>query len=197
MSLFEQILAAFGSKQGNVNDLPADDPTAKIGKTCEALFTGGVDTLRSIIPSDRIQSLGRVVWDLVGHKQVLVALGPEVPSLTFTVMGYKGHQQGVVLVPKDWPTKVEDDPFLQLGAIVFVGAQIVDFYNDRLVGDPTSRVRSYAYEAELLHALAGILASWSPNEYQRELMKKYPSGLDSSGVELYPFKAFVPTEESA
>lgn len=193
-SVFEQIIAAFGSKQVNVNDLPPEDPAAKLGKTCEALFTGGVDTLRSIIPNERIRSLGRVLWDLVGHKQVLVAIGPDVPSLAFTVMKYEGLQQGVVLIPKDWPTRVDDDTFLQLGAIVFVGAQVVDFYNDRLFDDPTARIRWQAYEAEFLHSLASILARWTPNEYQREVMRRYPRGLDSSGVELYPFKAYVPAE---
>jgi hypothetical protein len=48
---------------------------------------------------------------------------------------------------------------------------IVDFYNDRLFDDPTARIRWQAYEAEFLHSLASILARWTPNEYQREVMR--------------------------
>lgn len=197
MSLFEEILAAFGGKQVSVADLPADDPDAKIAKTCESMFTGGVDVLRSIVDNDRIRALARIVWDLVGHKQVLVAIGPDIPSLSFTMMKYKGLHQGLVLIPKDWPQKVETDPFMQLGAILFVGAQVVDFYNDRIIRDPGARARWQAYEAELLHTLDRILVSWTPNEYQCTVMKKYPSGLDSPGVDLYPFKSYEPARGSA
>ena len=197
MTLFEEVVAAFGGTQVNVNDLPEDDPAAKLGKTCEALFTGGVDVLRSILPNDRIRALGRVVWDLVGHKQVLVAIGPDVPSLSFTMMQYKGVHQGLVLIPKNWPTMTQDDPFMQLGAIVFVGAQIVDFYNDRLIDDKTAHRRWQAYEAELLRTLKQTLPRWEPNEYQAEILGRYPDGLDTPGVDLYPYKSYEPSKGTA
>ena len=195
MTLFEEVVAAFGGTQVNVNDLPENDPTAKLGKLCESLFTGGVDVLRSILPNDRIRALARVVWDLVGHKQVLVAIGPDVPSLSFTVMQYKGiHNQGLVLIPKDWPAMTQNDPFMQLGAILFVGAQVVDFYNDRLIGDKTAPGRWQAYEAELLRTLKQTLPRWTPNEYQQKILQRYPDGLDAPGVDLYPYKSYEPSK---
>ena len=198
MTLFEEVVAAFGGKQVNVNDLPENDPAAKLGKLCESLFTGGVDVLRSILPNDRIRVLGRLVWDLVGHKQVLVAIGPAVPSLSFTVMQYKGvHHQGLVLIPKEWPAMTQDDPFMQLGAIVFVGAQIVDFYNDRLIEDKGAHHRWQAYEAELLRTLKQTLPRWEPNEYQRMILDRYPDGLDSPGVDLYSYKPYEPAQGNA
>lgn len=197
MTLLDEIVAAFGDTQVNIADLPADDPTAKIGKACENLFTGGVGVLRSNIPNDRIRALGRVVWDLVGHKQVLVAIGPDVPSLSFTVMQIKALHQAIVLIPKGWPKMVEDDPFMQLGAILFVGAQVVDFYNDRLLGDNGARRRWHAYEAELLRTLKATLPSWKPNEYQCEVLANFPEGLDGKDVDLYPFKPYVPSQGTA
>jgi hypothetical protein len=196
-SLFDEIVGAFGGTQVNVNDLPKGDPRVEIGKLCEGLFTGGVDVLRSIIDNDRIRSIARVVWDLVGHKRVLVAIGPDVPSLTFTVMRYKGLDQGLVLIPKGWPTMVEDDPFMQLGAILFVGAQVVDFYNDRLVGDSGAQRRWQAYEAELLRTLKQTLPRWEPNAYQQEILDRYPDGIDSPGVDLYPYKPYDPAQGTA
>lgn len=40
-------------------------------------------------------------------------LGADVPSLSFTVMQVKAVHQGLVLIPKEWPQMVEDDPFMQ------------------------------------------------------------------------------------
>ena len=197
MTLLEEVVAAFGGAQVNISDLPEDDPTAKIGKACENLFTGGVGVLRSNVPNDRIRALGRVVWDLVGHKQVLVAIGPDVPSLSFTVMQIKELHQAIVLIPKSWPQMVADDPFMQLGAILFVGAQVVDFYNDRLIGDHGARRRWNAYEAELLRTLKTALPSWKPKAYQCEVLRRCPDGLDGKDVELYPYKPYEPSKGDA
>ena len=80
-TLLKEVLGAFGAMQVNVDDLPESDSTAEVAKVCARLFTEGVETLRSIVPNDRVRALARVVWDLVGHKRVLVALGPNVPTL--------------------------------------------------------------------------------------------------------------------
>jgi len=195
--LLDQILGAFVAPQVNVDDLPAEDPTAKIGKVCGDLFTGGVEILRSLIPNDRIRALARVVWDLVGNKRALVAIGPDVPTLSFTAMRNGTEIQGIIVVPKIWPQLVKEDTFMQLGAILFVGAQVVDFYNDRLFDDPTARSRWHAYEAELLLTLQRTSPSWKPNDYQRQTLEKFPSGLDTPGVVLYPVRSYEPSKGNA
>lgn len=197
MTLLDVFVAAFGDTQVNVADLPEDDPNAKLGKTCESLFTDGVAALRSIVPNDRIRALGRVIWDLVGGKQVLVAIGPDVPSLSFTVMQDNDLHQAIILIPKGWPKMVADDPFMQLGAILFVGAQVVDFYNDRLFDDKGARRRWHAYEAELLRTLKTSLPRWKPNEYQCKILARFPDGLDAKDVDLYPFKPYAPAQGDA
>jgi hypothetical protein len=189
-AVLEEILAAFGGSQVALKDLPDDDPMAPIARQCENLFTYGVDVFRSFLPNDRLRALARVVWDLVGHKQVLVAIGPNVPSLSFAVMQLKSVRQGLVLIPKNWPEQIKTDYFMQLGAIIFTGAKVVDFYNDRLIDDPVASSRWSAYEAEYLHLIGKLLPrfGFQPNDYQRGVMAKFPSGLDSPGVELYDSK---------
>jgi hypothetical protein len=194
LTLREKIVAAFTTGQVHVDALPDSDPVAIRGKECSELFTAGVATLRVFIPNERIRALANMVWDLVGNKRVQVALGPEVPSLTFAAMDIRGSLQGIVFIPRTWPAMTKEDAFMQLGAILFVGAQIVDFYNDPGVDNPTNRARWHAYEAELLFTLCEILVGWRPNEYQLEVMKKYPDGLDTKGVELYESKPFDPSE---
>ncbi len=192
-----EALGVFWSRQVNINELPATDPTVALGRTCETIFTAGVDTLRSTFPNPRVRALAAVVWDLVGHKQVLVAIGPDVPTLSFTVMRQGSTYQGIVLIPKHWPELAQADPFMQLGAILYVGVQIVDFYNDRLIGDATSRPRWNAYEAEFLRTLRQQAPAWVPNAQQQAVMAKYPEGLDSAGVDLYPFKGYEAPRGSA
>lgn len=198
MTLFDQILASFGADQVNVNDLPEDAPMAGLGKECESLFTDGVETLRSIVPNERVRTLGRMIWDLVHNKQVLTAIGPDVPSLGFAVLKAKEMHQAIILIPKTWPQMCMDDPFMQLGAILFAGAQAVDFYNDRLLGDPNAAHRRWcAYEAELLHTLKELSPSWQPNTYQCEAIARFPDGLDTENVVLYSYKPYTPAQGTA
>lgn len=187
--LIQEIVGAFAATQVNIKDLPSDDPRAQVGAVCEELFTAGVDMLRSIIPNDRVRAIARVIWDLVGRKHVLVALGPDVPTLSFTAMRFDGEVKGLILMPKKWPQMVDDEPFMQLGAILFVGVQAVDFDNDQLIGNADAPMRCRAYEAELLRTLTQM-PDFRPNSYQRQVMAEYPSGLDSPGLVLYPYRSY-------
>lgn len=192
-----ELLRMFKGPKVDLKDLSAQDSRAVLGKKCEVLFTNGVDVLRSRVPNERVRGLARVVWDLVGNKQVLVGLGADVPTLTFMVLLQGGIHQGVVLIPWEWPKMVEEDPFMQLGAILFVGAQIVDFYNDRLFEGRRGYRRHQAYEAEMLHTFKGWLPGWTPNAYQCQILKNFPDGLDTKDVELYVYKAYVPSKGDA
>jgi hypothetical protein len=93
----------------------------------------------------------------------------------------------------------EGDPAVELGrcAILFVGAQVVDFYNDRLISDRAAPRRWHAYEAEFLRTLRQHLPGWTPNDYQRQILEKFPDGLDTAGVDLYPIKAYAPARGTA
>ncbi len=185
-----EIVKAFLGPQTNVDDLPSDNPLVRLGKDCSDRFTNGVDTLRELFPNERIRTIATLIWRLVGNKYVLVALGPYVPSLTFSVMKKKnGVTQGIVFIPPAWPAMTEDDTFMQLGAILFTGAQVVDFYNDRLL-EPTARRRWHAYEAEYLLTLKKLLPDWKPNAHQLEALKRFPEGLDTADVELYTLKPY-------
>ena len=197
MTLLEEIVSAFTADQVNIDDLPDSDPVAVLGQKCSTLFTNGVATLGAVVPNERIQTLARVIWDLVGNKRVLIALGPKVPTLAFTAMQDRGVLQGIVFIPQAWPEMAQKDAFMQLGAILFVGAQAVDFYNDRLMNDPTAEGRWHAYEAELLHTLRKLMPDWKPNVYQTKVMAQYPDGLDTAGVELYAFKSYEPSKGDA
>jgi len=194
-----QILAAMQQPEVSVDDLATNDPQAVLGRQCADLFTGAVGALRDLIPNPRVQEIARVVWDLVGHKQVAVVLGPQVPTLSFTVVREHSVLRGRIFVPWAWPAMVKADPFLQLGAVLFVGAQVVDFYNDHLLDDRTGPLRWQGYEAELLLTLQRLVKNWKPTLYQSELLQRFPKGLDTESVKatLYAFKSYTPPKGAA
>lgn len=177
-SLVAQIVAAFLPGQAvHVEALSHEDEMYRRAKLAEAKFTGGVAFLRSF-PNDLLQGLGVAIWDVFQHRHVVMAMGPPVPTLSFAAFGRPEAPQALVLAPHDWAEQVEADPVMQLGAIVLVGSQAVDFYNGRLQteGGEGLRRRARSYEAEYLKAVSPSVL----NDYQKGILADFPEGFDPS-----------------
>lgn len=175
-----QIIAAFSGAHQNLVDLDPKDPLAQIGRTCEKLFTLGVATL-SKFGNPVIQDLMSYVWDVYHYRHVAMAIGPNVPSLSMTVAQSRktGDIQALTFAPHNWPEMVAQDPVMQLGAIIAMGSQATDFYNNKILSKEDSLVvkeRALSYEAEYLKMIEGHPF----NEYQQEVLAKYPNGFDAS-----------------
>ena len=104
-SVLAEIFAAFRSKGKNLDDLDVDDPIAKNGRLCEALFTAGVDALRRF-PELAFSNLMAYVWDIYHYGHVKLAMGPRVNSLHIMVASQDGVIQALTLVPMSWPEMV-------------------------------------------------------------------------------------------
>jgi hypothetical protein len=89
---------------------------------------------------------------------------------------------------------VKDNPVLQMGAVVFVGSQAVDYYNGKLTYEAHKNVlsRAYAYEAEYLLTIL-TMGCQTMTEYQKGVLKRFGEGLRSKEVRplLYTSKPFV------
>lgn len=187
--LMAQIVLAFQPDAGvRIENLNPDEELAQRGRAIEGIFTAGVHLLKTAVPNARIQSLGGAIWDVFHHRHVVVAMGPPVPSLSFVAMGPRDRLQALVLTPHDWGTTAPADPVTQLGAIVLVGSQAVDFYNGRFQSEGPQLVtrRSRAYEAEFLR---GFEATIPMNDYQQKVLQEhhfFDPALD------YPRKAVEP-----
>src|SRR5262249_18302332 len=94
-------------------------------------------------------------------------------GVSFGVAQRLGHQEALVFVPKDWPAMAAANPLLQLGAVVFVGSQAVDFATARIGRDSSTKIkdRAQAYEAEYLRSF-GLEAEL--DAYQKDLLKRWP-----------------------
>lgn len=176
MDLRTQILAAFLPEAGqNVEKLDHASEQYKAAKGIEETFTGGVAFLKALFPNVHVKTLATHIWDVFHHKHVVLALGPQVPTMSFAMVRRGGIPQALVLVPPNWLEMVKEDRALQLGAIVMVGSQAVDFYNGKFakVEDiPTAERRCKAFEAEYLRTLPNHDLF---NSYQTKLLKDYPS----------------------
>jgi len=182
------ILSAFrSSQQLNLDEMDADNPLAKLGVQCQNLFTSGVIVLRES-GSPIISSLMVDVWNIYHHRHVVMAIGPNVPSLSISVVqDSKGIIHALTFAPYAWPQMVKEDPSMELGAILSIGSQVVDYYNNKLLSQEdssTSKQRALSYEAEFLRLLkrgGSVL-----NGYQEDVLLKYPNGFDP--VFSYPRK---------
>lgn len=174
--LIKQVIAAFNPDNGvRVEKLDPNDKEAQAARVIEGIFTGGVGFLCNF-PRPTIQSLGKAIWDIFHHRRVSVAVGPAVPALSLAAYGNKANLQALVLAPRNWVEMVMDDPIMQLGGIVFVGSQAVDFYNGRILTEHNvvlERARSYESEFILGMELKEL------NSWQRDTVELYPNGFEA------------------
>jgi len=195
------IASGFSSDTPHLNQLPADDPRVGTITEMSDAFTDGVEILRHRFPNPRINTLMKMVWDLVGGHVVPVVHGMPVKVLSIGVVVTPGGElQARIFMPDDYLEMVTKDPFYQLGGLVYIGSQAVDFWNGKITrSQPDGGVfrRAHAYEAEFLHSLAKETPWWHPNKWQKRAMKDFPKGLDSPGVHLYEYKRVPPSEPVA
>jgi hypothetical protein len=185
-----EVLAAFNCEKPQLlNNMDPSDPSTQKARTAQDLFTGGVHVLRTI-ENPVISGLMSYVWDLFHHRHVLLAMGPDVPSLSFALAGGEGGLKALVFAPHNWPEMVRKDPLMQLGAIIANGSQCVDYYNDLIKSREDVRAtknRAESYEAEYLL----MLGDHPLNEYQKGIRALYPKGFDP--ILGYPRKPIIAT----
>jgi len=188
-----EMLSAFMHGGERIEKMSKDDPKRVKGETLGARFTEGVGMLRRF-PNPQIRALADMVWQVVGHRIVPIALGPSVPSLTFGAMGSAARPDGIIFVPHEWEAMIKENAVYQLGALVFVGSQAVDYYNGRVGYEPEAMMkRARANEAEYLVTIRETVPDYTFNDWQNQMLTEFPEGLRSERIKkhLYTHKAFA------
>ncbi len=165
-----------------------------LNKEIEGLFTAGVDFLRLHFPNSSVMRLAVVAWDVVGFGITPICLGFPVPAMTFIVAGTLKAPQAMIAAPKIWVNMIRKDPLTQLGALVSVCSQAVDYYHDRLAIDPGNiSLRAHAYEADYLITVKQLAPSWELNDYQIGILREFPEGLATPKANrtLYCIRPFI------
>lgn len=174
-----------------LEDLDPESALAKQTHTLEGLYTSLVG-ITSMHPSPCLARLGRHLWDVIHHRHSAVLMHSGVHRLSIGIVEHKTTkvQQCIVLVPPAWREMFEAEPLMQLGAVIFIGSQVVDHFNGRFACESAERIgcRSSSYEAELLKAeerrRPASDRSWL-NEYHRHVLQTHPTGFDAEYAYAY------------
>ena len=149
-------------------------------------FSDLVDVMRQNkhVPIPSINKLMTLFWKLVGNKICPVA-STNVPTISFWCEIQRKNNIpksiAVILLPPNWHDLLIADPFLQMGAIVFVASQAKDYWNGKF-GPLTKKeilIRAASNEAELLHFFKRTAPKFIANEYQQQILEKFPLGISS------------------
>lgn len=161
-------------------DLVATDPERVQGEQLGDAFTAGVDVLRGLAGDEAapVQQLGEYAYQVIHHRHAAVAVGPEVDSVSVLVAIRAGVPECFVFLPHQWQRMVMEAPLMQLGALVGACSKVTDFYNGRFGADLPRVIerRAMSLEAELLRLEAFRVLAGKLNDYQREVVKRYPAG---------------------
>lgn len=157
-------------------------------------------------PNVAINRLCQLAWNLIGCHMVPTVVASHIQIVSFLFEKKGDKEVALIMLPTDFAQRCKDDPYMQFGALVFLASQARDFYNGlippedevkrRLQADAVHK-RAQAYEAEFLLTAQQKCNDFTPNDYQKEVLKRFPKGLDSLSEELrYESKPFMPGEKS-
>lgn len=195
-----EMIAAFspGPHAVHENELPDGDPLKAAIQPISDTFTNGVAFLKHFFPNPTIRDIMAMTWDLVGNQITPVVMGPDVPTLTFAVMGTRLKPKAMIFMPHNWLQMIghqlPSSSIYQMGALVFVGSQAVDFYNGKFFEEPRdAEKRARAHEAEYLITTDYLPGTIGFNDYQKGVIDEYPKGLSTPSIQplLYKSKPFV------
>lgn len=184
----QALFAAIFNNPKSIHDIP-DGKLKQEGEAITHVFTETVDKMRngSLLPLPKINELMALFWDLVGQKVFPAGVSPIVTRLSFGAAQNKnsGKLVGAILCPTDWVKRMADNPVLEMGGMVFVASQARDMYNDKLDPKDVKRsqdeivARARAFEAEFLIWASQNIPGYDPDDYQKNIVKQFPRGLDS------------------
>lgn len=168
-----------------------DDPLKEHLDNTSAMFDFLIDFLREGFPNRHVNQLCTLAWRLIGNRIVNLAQMQEVnpPTLSFIAIGKGPFVQPMILLPHTWAKDVVDEPnrTMPLGSIIMAASQSRDFVNNKLLTKDAATEaskRAKMYEAEMLLTLQGF-DPFKPNEYQTEVLKRYPRGVESAPELVY------------
>lgn len=142
------------------------------------LFNGCLNFLQGKFPNPSVNRLAAVLRDIVEHKIVPVTWGRNVRALSFVIDREQDMPHAMIVPPLEWTRDLGRDPLTELGAVVFVGCNAVDYANERFREDPeNTRTRALAYEAEYLKTVRSLSPGWEPGQYHLRILEEYPEGL--------------------
>lgn len=199
MSLFLQDLC--GGTIPHLDTIPHNDPVWQSGKLLETTFSDMVDRLRTPehCKNPAINTLMSLCWRIVGNRICPTSLMEGCPTMSFWCEARDKGFFATIICPMNWCQMLKDDPFMQLGALVYNASKVKDYWNLKIPGlsdtSEDNHFRAMAYESEFLNYCKQNDPSFVPNPYQYKVFEKFPNGLASAGDLVYDSRPF-PTSQA-
>jgi len=185
-----------GGRLSHLNDFDHKDPLWLQGKLLEVTFTELVDRLRNpqTFPNPRINGLMSIFWRLVGNHIVPSSVMPSIPTMSFWCEVKNGtDMMATIICPADWPQRLQKEPHMQMGAMVYNASKAQDYWNLRIPGlnedQKDNHFRAMAWESELYRQFLKDDPGFTPNEYQQTVLEKFPNGLDSEDAKVLVYES--------
>ena len=150
-----------------------------------------VDTMAALsttFQNERINSLMFCALALLEAHEVLLIGGSDAPTLSFMVMAVEDRNRAVILLPSEWSKAISEDPTCQMGALVYISSQVLDYWNDKFSDYNETIQRAKAYEAEFLQTISELPEPPEFDVYQQGILESFPQGLDTPGIVQYESK---------
>jgi hypothetical protein len=174
-----------------IKDVESLDPNDLI-RLSTSRFDQYIDFLRDPdrFPNSEVNKLTTLMWRLIGNHDIPITLNldQKVPTMSFMIVGDRISQAPVFILPTDFVGKIQENPAMQLGAIVFCGSQARDFWVGKLIKRRSIRKventirRAYAFEADTVLTLKKLMeesgVELELNDYQNHLINQFPNGLN-------------------
>lgn len=186
--LGREVLLALFAPATFAEELKPEDPVRVLSDDLGALFTEAVEFLKSTFPNPELRKFGELLWDIVGNRLVPVAIGPNVPSVSFAGYLQGSVMRGLIILPPFWKKMVKEDPIMQLGAVIYSGSKAIDFYNN-ILDAGTLDPRAQMFEAEYLRTVKREEPSFQFNAYQKQVLANFPKGLDDEKAAPYRYES--------
>ena len=172
--------------------LQEGDPLKEYMSGVTATFDYLIDFLRQDFPNPHINEVCTLAWRLIGNKQVNVAMGLPIPTnFGFAILGSVSNPMPIVAIREDWLNYALQNRTMGLGAICLAASQCRDWYNGKIIGErDRANDRGNMYEAEMLLTLMQH-EKFKPNDWQEQILKKFPKGLDSGKHLLYDRREYM------
>jgi len=131
-------------------------------------------------PSKPLNDLAELTWQLIGKNIVPVAFGG-VPTITMCIEIRRQQKAAAMIFPQDIQSRMKKEGLVFLGGMVYNASKARDYYNNQVFDIKAFECRAMAYEAEFLRILKKQEIPF--NDYQEEVLKKFPNGLNSLPAE--------------
>lgn len=155
----------------------------------ETAFSECISILTDSVEDDLINRLASIADELLLVRYCHLSMLVPVPELTFSVTVGSTTTIPMIMVPFDWLSKSDNHLREQTASVLRVCSLLVDYYNDRYMGN----VEECLARADVLEAQLYLVAGWRVySQRLSELRDRYPHGKHSGAARhlLYMPKPF-------